>query len=121
MWWRKKKNGYYFVFFILIFLIATLYVLLSKYNVVKEAKVRLLPPSTLIPNRKVWKAYRKNRSSKCYQVDLEQLNSIYLSVKTSKNFHQARLAPLLVTWMQAVNPDQVRVDVNIYIYMCNGT
>lgn len=102
---RKKRNAYYFVYLILVGLIATICLLLFKNVDVKEAKVRLSPLSSLISSRKLWKA------SKCYQVDLEKLNSIYLSVKTSKNFHQKRLAPLLVTWMQVLNPHQVRIDI----------
>ena len=107
MWWRKKRNFY----LILVGLIATICVILFKFTGVKEAKVGLLPLSSSMSSRKLWKANPKNQSSKCYQVDLEKLNSIYLSVKTSKRFHQKRLAPLLVTWMQALNPHQVRIDV----------
>ena len=109
MW---RRTVYYFVFLILIGLLAICFVHFFKYIGVKEANV-----GSLILSRKLWKANPKNHSSKCYRVDLEKLNSIYLSVKTSKNFHQKRLAPLLVTWMQALNPHQVRIDVNM-IYVC---
>ena len=60
-----------------------------------------------MPTHELW----WKKMPKCYEVKLETLKSIYLSVKTSKKFHEKRLAPLLVTWMQTLNPNQVRIDV----------
>ena len=38
---------------------------------------------------------------------VQVLKSIYVSVRTARKSHRTRLAPLLVTWMQTISPDQV--------------
>lgn len=65
------------------------------------------PPTSIIPSRGIYETILFNNS-------LSILNSIYISVKTSTKFHNDRLAPLLVTWMQPLNPDQVSVCTIIY-------
>ena len=42
------------------------------------------------------------------------LNGIYISVRTSIMSHRSRLAPLLVTWLQTISPNQVSIKNNSY-------
>ena len=63
--------------------------------------------TSIIPSRGIYETIPFNNS-------LSILDTIYISVKTSTKFHNDRLAPLLVTWMQPLNPDQVIVCTITY-------
>ena len=65
------------------------------------------PLTSIIPSRGIYETVLFNNS-------LSILDTIYISVKTSTKFHNDRLAPLLVTWMQPLNPDQVSVCTIMY-------
>ena len=54
--------------------------------------------------KKPWANLRWNHLGK-----RDMAEKIYITVKTSTKYHQQRLAPLLVTWMQRVKPHQVCV------------
>lgn len=92
------------VFLIIEGLLVCLVITIFSGTNVKESNVELY---SSMPTHELW----WKKMPKCYEVKLETLKSIYLSVKTSKKFHEKRLAPLLVTWMQTLNPNQVRIDV----------
>lgn len=92
------------VFLIIEGLLVCIVVTIFSGTKIKGSNVELLAS---MPAHELW----RKKMPKCYGVELETLKSIYLSVKTSKKFHQKRLAPLLVTWMQTLNPHQVRIDV----------
>ena len=47
---------------------------------------------------------------------VQVLSSVYVSVRTATKSHQTRLAPLLVTWMQTVSPDQVSIKQKIMLF-----
>ena len=74
----------------------------------ESIQTKAAPLTSIIPSRGIYETILFNNS-------LSILNTIYISVKTSTKFHNDRLAPLLVTWMQPLNPDQVSVCTKIYL------
>ena len=48
---------------------------------------------------------------------VQVFRSIYVSVRTATKSHQTRLAPLLVTWMQTISPDQVSIKQKIMLLL----
>ena len=50
-----------------------------------------------------------NNEGRYRSKSLQVLRSIYVSVRTAIKSHRSRLAPLLVTWLQTISPDQVSI------------
>ena len=65
-------------------------------------EVELSSPYTCIADESTCNNEGRYRSK-----SVRVLRSIYISVRTARKSHRSRLAPLLVTWMQTIRPDQV--------------
>ena len=52
-----------------------------------------------------------NKKGRYRSKSVQVLRSIYVSVRTARKSHRTRLAPLLVTWMRTISPDQVSIKL----------
>ena len=50
-----------------------------------------------------------NNEGRYRSKSVQVLKSIYISVRTAIKSHRSRLAPLLVTWLRTISPDQVSI------------
>lgn len=104
---QKSKVFSSFLILILIFLV--IYYVAFRTNLTrvevpldKEVDVSYSSPYICIADKSTC-----NNEGHYQSKSVQVLKSIYVSVRTARKSHRTRLAPLLVTWMQTISPDQV--------------
>jgi len=54
------------------------------------------------------------------KVNANYTHNIYFSVKTSGKNYKNRLFPLMLTWFQVIDKDEVKVDIFILFILCTA-
>ena len=108
----NQKFKVFFSFLVLILLILVVY-----YVSFRTKFTFFILPESQPPNEAVLSSSYKciagpstcNNEGRYRSKSVQVLKSIYVSVRTAIKSHQTRLAPLLITWLRTISPDQVSI------------